>query len=53
VAAGASGFLVKDATAEELVVAIRTLANGEGLLDPAVTRRVIDAFAGTHAPDPA
>ena len=43
--AGASGFLLKDSTAEELVGAIRTLAAGEALLDPAVTRRVVDAFA--------
>ncbi len=43
--AGASGLLLKDATAEELVAAIRTLAAGEALLDPSVTRRVIDAFA--------
>jgi DNA-binding NarL/FixJ family response regulator len=43
--AGASGFLLKDATAEELTAAIRTLAAGEALLDPSVTRRVIDTFA--------
>ena len=43
--AGASGFLLKDATAEQLVAAIRTIAAGEALLDPAVTRRVVDAFA--------
>ncbi|MDP8908647.1 MAG: response regulator transcription factor [Chloroflexota bacterium] len=48
--AGASGFLLKDATAEQLVAAIRTIAAGEALLDPAVTRRVVDAFART-APD--
>lgn len=44
---GASGFLLKDATAEELVHAIRVLATGEALLDPAVTRRVIDVFMTT------
>lgn len=43
--AGASGFLLKDATAEELVAAIRVLAAGDALLAPAVTRRVIQAFA--------
>ncbi len=43
--AGASGFLLKDATAEELAAAIRLVAAGEAVLAPAVTRRVIDAFA--------
>jgi DNA-binding NarL/FixJ family response regulator len=47
--AGASGLLLKDAAAEDLVAAIRTLAAAEALLDPAVTRRVIDAFARTPA----
>ncbi|HEV2070985.1 MAG TPA: response regulator transcription factor [Acidimicrobiales bacterium] len=42
--AGASGFLLKDSTAEELVSAIRTVAAGDALLDRAVTRRVIDTF---------
>ena len=49
--AGASGLLLKDATAEELVAAIRTLAAGEALLDPSVTRRVIDAFAKAPTPN--
>jgi len=48
--AGASGFLLKDSTAEELVSAIRTVAGGEALLDPAVTRRVVDAFSSTPPP---
>jgi DNA-binding NarL/FixJ family response regulator len=43
--AGASGFLLKDATAEDLVAAIRVLARGDALLAPAVTQRVIEAFA--------
>jgi DNA-binding NarL/FixJ family response regulator len=47
--AGASGFLLKDATAEELIAAIRTLAAGDALLDPSVTRRVIDTFVRTRA----
>jgi DNA-binding NarL/FixJ family response regulator len=48
--AGASGFLLKDATAEELVEAVRVLAAGEALLDPSVTRRVIDIFISTPVP---
>ncbi|HEY1358857.1 MAG TPA: response regulator transcription factor [Thermoleophilaceae bacterium] len=43
--AGASGFMLKDAPAEELADAIRVLASGDALLAPAVTRRVIEAFA--------
>jgi len=42
--AGASGFLLKDATAEELAAAVRVVAAGDSLLAPGVTRRVIDAF---------
>ncbi len=42
--AGASGFLLKDAPAEDLVAAIRVVAGGDALLDPSVTRRVIDSF---------
>lgn len=42
---GASGYLVKDATTEELVHAIEVVAHGEALLAPAVTRRLIEAFA--------
>ena len=51
--AGAGGFLLKDASAEELVAAVRTVAAGDGLLSPGVTRRVIEAFAGAPAPDAA
>ena len=43
--AGASGFLLKDAEPAELVAAIRVVAAGEAMLSPAVTRRLIDAFA--------
>lgn len=46
--AGASGFLLKDATAEELIHAVRVIAEGNGLLSPAVTRDVIEQF--TRAP---
>ena len=50
--AGASGFLLKDAPAEELVGAIHTVAAGDALLAPGVTRRVIDEFARRPAPSP-
>ena len=43
--AGASGFLLKDATAAELVNAVRVVAVGEALLAPSVTRRLIADFA--------
>jgi DNA-binding NarL/FixJ family response regulator len=43
--AGASGFLLKDATAAELVHAVRVVAGGEALLAPSVTRRLIADFA--------
>jgi DNA-binding NarL/FixJ family response regulator len=43
--AGASGFLLKDATAAELVAAVRVIAAGEALLAPSVTRRLIADFA--------
>jgi DNA-binding NarL/FixJ family response regulator len=42
--AGASGFLLKDSPAEELVAAIHVVAAGEALLAPSVTRRLIEAF---------
>jgi len=43
--AGASGFLLKDVTAERLFEAVRVVAAGEALLAPAVTRRLISEFA--------
>jgi DNA-binding NarL/FixJ family response regulator len=43
--AGASGFLLKDATAAELVNAVRVVAAGDALLAPSVTRRLISDFA--------
>jgi DNA-binding NarL/FixJ family response regulator len=50
--AGASGFLLKDATAAELVHAVRVVAAGDALLAPAVTRRLIADFARQPRPDP-
>jgi DNA-binding NarL/FixJ family response regulator len=43
--AGASGFLLKDATAERLFDAVRVVASGEALLAPTVTRRLVAEFA--------
>ena len=49
--AGASGFLLKDAPAEELIAAVHTLARGAALLAPAVTRAVVERFARLPEPD--
>jgi DNA-binding NarL/FixJ family response regulator len=49
--AGAAGFLLKDTDADGLVDAVRTVAAGDGIIAPAVTRRLIAAFAAT-APGP-
>jgi len=43
--AGASGFLLKDAPPEELAAAVRLIADGDALLAPSVTRRLIEEFA--------
>jgi len=51
--AGASGFLLKDAPAEELTSAIHVLARGDALLAPAVTRRIVEAFVARSDPAPA
>ena len=48
--AGASGFLLKDATAERLFDAVRVVAAGEALLAPGVTRRLISEFARLRPP---
>ncbi|WP_410624935.1 response regulator [Amycolatopsis sp. cmx-8-4] len=53
--AGASGFLLKDSPLDDLVVAVRMVAAGNALFAPAVTRRVIEGFAGRrpHTQNPA
>jgi DNA-binding NarL/FixJ family response regulator len=43
--AGASGFLLKDATSQELIHAVRVIAAGDALLAPSVTRRLLDGYA--------
>ena len=48
--AGASGFLLKDAPADQLLTAIRVVAAGEALLAPSVTRRLIEEFARRPPP---
>ncbi|MFH8614624.1 response regulator [Streptomyces sp. NPDC017979] len=51
--AGASGFLVKDTETEELLKAIRVVAQGDALMSPGVTRRLIKEFAArVKAPQP-
>jgi len=51
--AGASGFMLKDAPPEEIVAAVRLVANGDALLAPAVTRSVIEEFVRREKPPPA
>ncbi len=51
--AGASGFLLKDVSAERLFEAVRVVASGEGLLAPSVTRRLIAEFARSGPATPA
>ena len=50
--AGASGFLVKDAPADQLLTAVRCLAAGDALIDPSITRRLISRFALAARPPP-
>jgi DNA-binding NarL/FixJ family response regulator len=48
--AGASGFLLKDASAQHLAEAVRVVAAGEAVISPSVTRRLISEFARLGAP---
>lgn len=50
--AGAAGFLLKDADADALVTAVRTVASGDGFIAPAVTRKLIRAFAASAPATP-
>ena len=50
--AGAGGFLLKDAPADQLLAGIKVVAAGEALLAPAVTRRLIEEFARRPMPPP-
>ena len=50
--AGASGFVLKDDSPEQLIAAIRTVADGEALLSPAITKRVIEKFVRIAPPAP-
>jgi DNA-binding NarL/FixJ family response regulator len=52
IAAGASGYLLKDATLEEVIAAIRHVAAGKAILDPSLTPRVL-AYLAEHPPPPA
>ncbi|MFD8754478.1 response regulator [Kitasatospora sp. NPDC059577] len=49
-AAGASGFLLKDVTPEHLAAAVRLVRTGDALLAPAITRRLVERFARPDAP---
>ena len=50
--AGASGFLLKDTTLEELMAAIRHVHDGDAVMAPSTTRRLIERFAARPAPAP-
>jgi DNA-binding NarL/FixJ family response regulator len=50
--AGASGFLLKDVSPEQLVASVRVVATGDALLAPSITRRLIERFARSETPAP-
>jgi DNA-binding NarL/FixJ family response regulator len=50
--AGASGFVLKDDPPEQLIAAVRTVAAGDALLSPTITKRVISQFTRTARPEP-
>ncbi len=49
--AGASGYLLKDTPAKDLIAAVRVIANGDALLSPSVTRRLIEQFSRQPEPE--
>ena len=49
--AGASGYMLKDTPAKELVAAVRIIAQGDALLSPSVTKRLIEEFANQAQPE--
>jgi DNA-binding NarL/FixJ family response regulator len=49
--AGASGYLLKDTPAKELIAAVRVIAAGDALLSPSVTKRLIEEFAAQPEPN--
>jgi DNA-binding NarL/FixJ family response regulator len=51
--AGAAGFLLKNTEAKDLIAAVRTVAGGEGIVAPSVTRRLIAEFAARPVREPA
>jgi DNA-binding NarL/FixJ family response regulator len=48
---GASGFLLKDVTPEYLVAAVRIIRDGDALLAPSITRRLVERFSRPEAPE--
>jgi DNA-binding NarL/FixJ family response regulator len=51
--AGASGFLLKDVSPEQLIDAVRMVRSGDALLAPSITRRLVERFACAASPPPA
>lgn len=47
-AAGASGFLLKDADPDEIAAAVRVVAQGDALIEPSITRRLVEAFVASR-----
>jgi DNA-binding NarL/FixJ family response regulator len=50
VAAGAAGFLLKDAPSSRLIAAVRAAATGDSLIEPSITRRLVERFAAPAPP---